>query len=180
LPDLISGTAHRTLGIAAGLLLILVACLAATASATPSGPSAQIFLVRHAEKVPEAEDPELSQAGEQRAQALAGLLRDAGIGAVFSTDYRRTRDTAAPLASALGLYITIYDPARLSDLAAELNQRCGRCLVIGHSNTTPELVGLLGGEPGAPIDEASEYDRLYVVSIGPDGAVSTVLLRYGD
>jgi hypothetical protein len=51
--------------------------------------------------------------------------------------------------------------------------------VVGHSDTTPELVGLLGGDPGAPIDEPTEYDRLYVVTLGPDGTVTTVLLRYG-
>ena len=138
------------------------------------------FLVRHAEKTADAEDPALSDAGKARAQALASLLRDAGIEAVYSTDYRRTRDTAAPLAAQLRLNVTIYDPRQLESLAADLRRHGRRTLVVGHSNTTPELAGLLGGEPGPPIDEHSEYDRLYVVTIGPDGAVSTVLLRYGD
>ena len=54
-----------------------------------------------------------------------------------------------------------------------------RILVAGHSNTTPKLVELLGGNPGPPIDEKTEYDRLYVVVLGADGAVTTTLLRYG-
>jgi phosphohistidine phosphatase SixA len=160
-------------------VLLLALCAALPASPAEASELAKIFLVRHAEKAAEAADPALTEAGEARAQALAGLLRDAGIEAVYSTDYRRTRDTAAPVASGLGLDITIYNPAKLGDLAADLDRRCARCLVVGHSNTTPELVGLLGGDPGPPIDEASEYDRLYIVTIGADGAVSTVLLRYG-
>jgi 2,3-bisphosphoglycerate-dependent phosphoglycerate mutase len=64
-------------------------------------------------------------------------------------------------------------------LAADMRAAGGRHLVVGHSDTTPELVGLLGGEPGPAIDEPSEYDRLYIVTIGADGAVTSVLLRYG-
>jgi phosphohistidine phosphatase SixA len=137
-----------------------------------------IFLVRHAEKLTEDDDPALAEAGTERAQALAGLLRDAGIETVYSTDYARTRDTAGPLASLLGLGLTLYDPGKLEDLAADIHRHGGRSLVVGHSNTTPELAGLLGGDPGPPIDEESEYDRLYVVTIGPDGVATTLLLRY--
>jgi hypothetical protein len=52
--------------------------------------------------------------------------------------------------------------------------------VVGHSNTTPAAVELLGGEPGAEIDEADEYDRLYILTIATSGEVSTVVLRYGE
>ena len=159
---------------------LLALCLTMPAAGPAEAEPTTIFLVRHAEKLTESDDPALDETGMRRAQALAGLLRAAGIDAVYSTDYRRSRDTAAPLAGRLGLDISLYDPGKLHELAADLQRRGGRCLVIGHSNTTPELVGLLGGEPGAPIDEAAEYDRLYVVTIGADGAVSTVLLRYGD
>ena len=49
----------------------------------------------------------------------------------------------------------------------------------GHSNTTPSLAGLLGGEPGSKIDEAGEYDRLYVITVDKDGTAQSLLLRYG-
>jgi probable phosphoglycerate mutase len=166
--------------------LLLALCVAPPAMA--GEPAAQptseipdhalIFLVRHAEKQIGPEDSALSEAGRKRAAVLAGLLQDAGIDSIYSTDFKRARDTAAPLAIRLGLEVAIYDPAELGDLAASIRNRGGRCLVVGHSNTTPELVGLLGGEPGAAIEEESEYDRLYVVTIGPDGTVATVLLRY--
>lgn len=168
--------ADRRIFVAATLMAVL--CSALPAWAADQGGAATVFLVRHAEKAPADADPILTKAGKERAQALARQLRDAGIEVIYSTDYRRTRDTAAPLASQLGMEITLYDPGNLGDLAAAISQRGGRCLVVGHSNTTPELVGLLGGEPGPPIDEQSEHDRLYVVTIGPDGAVETVVLRY--
>lgn len=74
----------------------------------------------------------------------------------------------------------LYDPRDLPGLVEKLRRAGGRHLVVGHSNTTPAVVELLGGEPGQPINEAGEYDRLYNVSIGPDGTTSSVMLRYGE
>lgn len=143
-----------------------------------------IFLVRHAEKASptsteDAADPPLTDVGRVRAKSLAHVLADAGITQIFSSDLRRTRQTAVPLAELRGLEIEVYDPYALGELAARLRTLPGRHLVSGHSNTTPELVGLLGGEPGSPIEEAWEYDRLYVLVIGKDGSVTTQRLRYG-
>ncbi len=78
---------------------------------------------------------------------------------------------------AAGLKMELYDPSDLEAFAQRLRATPGRHLVLGHSNTTPTLVDALGGEPGGPIDEL-EYDRLYVVFIGPE-ATETVLLRFG-
>jgi len=139
-----------------------------------------VYLVRHAEKQTVGEDPGLNEAGRERAAELARLLQDGGIETIFSTDFARTRETAAPLAEHLGLTIRIYDWERMGELAADMRQNGGRYLVVGHSNTTPELVGILGGDPGPPIDEATEYDRLYVVTVSEDGAVTTELRRYGE
>jgi probable phosphoglycerate mutase len=140
---------------------------------------ALIFLVRHAEKAPDGNDPALTKAGRQRARDLATLLLAEGIEFVYSTDFARTRDTATPLAEQLGLQLTLYDWDQMDALAAELRTPGRRSLVVGHSDTTPELVGLLGGEPGTAIDESGEYDRLYVVRIELDGTVTTDLRRYG-
>ena len=72
-----------------------------------------------------------------------------------------------------------YDPRDLESFASTLRATPGTILVVGHSNTIPELVDLLGGKPGAPIDEASEYDRLYVVTV--DGRkIHTEMRRYGN
>ncbi len=139
-----------------------------------------ILLVRHAERAPEpAEDPGLTSVGEERARELARLLSGAGITAIHSTDTRRTRDTAAPLSELLGLSVESYGAGDLEGFGAGLRGRPGRHLVVGHSNTTPELARALGGEGYGPIEEGWEYDRLYLLTRDGDGGVTTLLLRFG-
>jgi len=137
-----------------------------------------VYLVRHAEKVDDSRDPALNHVGKERATLLARMLHDAGVTHVWSTDYLRTQHTARPLAVAAGLSVTSYDPRDLPGFAAKLRSSAGRHLVVGHSNTTPQLVQALGGDPGTPIDDG-EYDRLYVVTIA-GGTVTTSLLRFGS
>ena len=139
-----------------------------------------VFLIRHAEKVDESRDPGLSEAGLQRSRELARVLRDAGIQRIHSTDYIRTRDTVAPLANMLGLEVELYDWDDPAEFAHSLKHEGQRHLVVGHSNTTPKLVELLGGDAGTEIDHAGEHDRLYVMTIDENGNVTSLLLRYGD
>lgn len=139
----------------------------------------QVFLVRHSEKVDHSKDAKLSAAGFERSETLAGVLGNAEIEYVHSTDFIRTRDTAKPTASAHSLDIDIYNPDDLPALAEKLRKTGGRHLVVGHSNTTPAMVELLGGTPGSKINDENEYDRLYIVTIATDGSVNSLLLRYG-
>lgn len=136
-----------------------------------------VFLVRHAEKASTGRDPALTDEGHARAKRLADLLRDVNITSIYTTNYQRTKETAAPLAKILKVDPTIYDPSTLAPLAERLRTQGGRCLVVGHSNTTPELVKLLGGAAGEPIEEATEFDRLYMLQLFPNGVTSTVVLR---
>lgn len=159
--------------IAALALLALTAC----SQAAPK-PDA-IFLVRHAEKTTEATDPSLTDAGQARAEALADRLVDEGITHIHSTDTIRTRDTAGPLAKRIGLTLALYDGGDLPAMAAKLKAMPGRHLVVGHSNTTPQLTELLGGDGGTPIVEATEYDRLYIVTMTPGEPVKSYLTRFG-
>ena len=137
-----------------------------------------VFLVRHSEKEP-GKDPALTPEGQGRAQSLSGLLGSVQLDAIYSTDYRRTRDTAEPTADEQGLSVSLYSPRKLKEFAKQLKQRGGQVLVVGHSNTTPQLVSLLGGEAGQPIDEKREFDRLYLVQTGSAGQASTLVLRFG-
>jgi len=141
-----------------------------------------VYLVRHAEKITgenAGRDPVLTNEGEARAEILAGMLREENITKIFSSDYIRTRKTAAPTAKMSGVEIETYDPRDLPTLASLIQEVKGHILVVGHSNTIPETVAALGGVGGSPIFEKSEYDRLYVVTILEDGTVQTDLQRYG-
>lgn len=145
--------------------------------------SSVVYLVRHAEKATDGDlaDPLLSAPGVVRANLVADMLVDVPLTTVYSTPFFRTVDTAAPTAGMHGLPITDYDPRSREAMAAlveTLKTTPGHHLVVGHSNTTPSLVEALGGDPISPIDEA-EYDRFYMVVIGPDGSVSSSLLRFG-
>jgi len=137
-----------------------------------------VFLVRHAEKVDQSMDPDLSEDGYIRAGELARTLADASIEQVHSSGFIRTKKTAEPVAVRFGLEIELYNPRDLNSIAEQLKAAGGRQLVVGHSSTTPALVEILGGDPGSPIEEENEYDRLYILTIAK-GEVSTVLLRYG-
>ena len=140
----------------------------------------EVFLVRHGEKVDHSKNPELTEAGKERAVELAHALRSAHIEFVHSSDYIRTRDTAEPTAAFLGVDVELYDPRDLPSLAKRLQETGGRHLIVGHSNSTPSMVELLGGDPGTLIDEESEYDRLYIITQGKSGGVSSTLIRYGE
>lgn len=138
-----------------------------------------VFLVRHGERADSSRDTQLSDAGRERSEVLARILRSAEIEYVHSSDFNRTRETAAPVAAAFGLQVQLYDPRNLQQLVADLRSIGGRHLVVGHSNTTPSAVELLGGAPSSPI-EPGEFDRLYIVAIGSDGEVISTLIRYGE
>ena len=114
-----------------------------------------------------------------RAETLARVLGDAGVTRILSTNYQRTMQTVEPLARRLGLEVERYDPRSLDAVADLLRSQTGRIVVVGHSNTTPQLVGLLGGDSGPAYDEETEYDRLYILTITPE-KTTTVQLRYGD
>jgi broad specificity phosphatase PhoE len=151
----------------------------AAAAAPAAGGERLVVAVRHAEKVDDGtRDPALTEAGLERARALAALLTDEGVERVLSSDFIRTRDTAAPAATAAGVEIEIYDPRDIPGLAEALLAASERViLVVGHSNTTPTLVAELTGQPADPMPE-EEYDRLYRVIIRPGGFAAARVERY--
>ncbi|MCH9005778.1 MAG: histidine phosphatase family protein [Proteobacteria bacterium] len=145
-----------------------------------------VIFVRHAEKaaIP-ADDPGLSAAGKQRAAELARQLVDAdvvaGVDAIYATPFRRTEETAQPVATALGLPITSYEAANTETIMDEIvrTHKGKIILVVGHSNTVPEMIGNMGASKKVPGIDENEYDNLYVVSIPWFGKTKTIRLRYG-
>jgi broad specificity phosphatase PhoE len=148
-----------------------------------SAPPTTVLIVRHAEKVPNAgTDSDLSPAGEARARALAAVAENAGVEAVYVTQFRRTKETAAPLhAPLIEVTVNLSAPAdypkRLAD--AIRSRSSGKVvLVISHSNTVPAIVETLAHVKVAPIGDA-EYDRLYVVTIPAEGPPRLIAAQYG-
>jgi len=158
------------------------------AAGAPNGAAGQeggttVFLVRHAEKdtVPEG-DPRLTEAGEDRALELAHVLEEAGVTAVFATQFRRTQDTVRPLADHLGLELQIVRADETDRLVEAIRQgpRSSVFVVSGHSNSVPAIIEALGAGAVAPIEEANEFDNLYVVRLSTGGAAEVMTLKFGQ
>lgn len=162
--------------------LSLTVCAVLSACGAPASnpePDATYYLVRHAEKTKDKNDPALTEAGAKRAQDLALRLKGVPLTTIYSSDYKRTRDTAAPIAAAMNLELILYDPRDLENFSKDLLMETGHILVVGHSNTTPQLSALLGGESGEPIVEATEYDRLYILRRRGE-KITSKIERYGE
>jgi len=137
--------------------------------------SRNIYLLRHAEKIQGGtRDPSLTEVGRSRASNLVEQLKNQSIVAIYSSDYLRTKETAAPLAKHLGLTIQLYDPRKLKAFAKQILSTKGNIVIVGHSNTTPQLVILLGGDAHGDIDE-SEYDRLYRLTVSKNKTLTKLL-----
>jgi len=130
-----------------------------------------IFIVRHAERAAISGrvpfDTSLSETGRERAKALAHELRDAQITAIYTSEYTRTKETAAPLAESLGIRAEVIPADDLRGLLAKLKAARGNVLVVGHSNTVPQLINALGVRGRVTIAE-SDYDNLFVIVREPE------------
>ncbi len=143
---------------------VFVAIASAALLASASAAEQTVFLVRHAEKADAAADPknpELSAQGQARAQSLARMLKDAQITAIFVSEYARTQQTADPVARASGVSVTAVPAKDTAALIDKLRASGGNALVVGHSNTLPEIIKALGVATPVAISE-SEYDNVFV------------------
>ena len=161
-------------------ILMLGACSTTHPAAKPEV-VAEYIVVRHAEKsTDDARDPSLSDAGAMRAQSLARLLADTPVTAIYATSYKRTQQTARPTAAARSLAITTYDaklPAATFVAQLRAAHAEGTVLVVGHSNTVPEIVSALSGQPVGEMPDTA-FDRLYRVTVDSSGVVTLVEARY--
>jgi broad specificity phosphatase PhoE len=163
----------------AGLVVVAFAVYAYRCVSTTT-----IVVVRHAEKaLGTIDDPPLAPEGEQRSERLARILGEAsGAGhleAIYVTDTRRTQQTAAPLAARLHLVPVVLPAADISGAAARMlrEHRGGTVLVVGHSNTMPQLIRELSGKLIEPIPD-EDYGEIYVLSVPRFGKTSLVRMKY--
>ncbi len=129
-------------------------------------PPGTVIVVRHLEKASGGgDDPALSDIGAARAERVATVLAATGVDAIYATQYRRTVETAMPLAERLSLDMHVYDAGDTDSLVAELDERhrAATVVVVGHSNTVPEIVEALSGEDVGPIGEDRYGDVFMVV-----------------
>ena len=140
-----------------GFYFLLLSAFLSTATAQST-----IFIVRHAEKADATKDPDLSEVGRARSEALAKMLKDANITAIYATEFKRTQQTAAPLAKALSITITTLPAKDNAALIAKLRASTGNALVVGHGDTIPDLIKALGMSDPINVAE-NDYDNLFAV-----------------
>lgn len=148
----------------------------------PPAASAQklLFIVRHAERADADSamkmtnsDPPLSETGIARANKLAEMLADSGVESIYTTEFRRTQETAAPLSAKLKVAPNRIPSRDTEALVKTLRSRdAGKIvLVVGHSNTVPEIIRAYGG-PKISIDD-KDYDNLFIV-VPADGTITRI------
>ncbi len=162
-----------------GLLLTLAALLWQPAPAAAQE-ATTVFVVRHAERASGETDSPLSEIGRTRATALAHALGRAGITAIFTSQFKRTQETAAPLAAAAGVTAQTVDARDQEGLVKAIASlpAGSRVLVVSHSNLVPAITTRLSGQPVPEMTEA-EFDWLYQVTMPSPGTGSVIPLRYG-
>ena len=152
------------------ILLLIILGFQFNVVAQSNNETFTIYLVRHSEKDLTSNnysDPPLTDCGEQRSKNLSGFLTDIDLDAVYSTDYNRTKNTALPTALSKGLDVKEYNAEELEDFSKLIIDRRQDALVVGHSNTTGVLAGLLVGEDLGEFD-LDIYDRIYQVVVYKD------------
>lgn len=176
------------------LLIIAVLLLSQLAFAqTTTDPVTTVFLIRHAERAEEPrQDPPLTEKGTARSQELARLLSAAGIKAIYTSQFARTKLTAEPLAkqsgiapTALSLKLNPSNPRQIAEESTKetvdkiLSHGGGSVLVVGHSNSIPDVIKMLGADVTPAIDEKT-FDDLFVVTVYAKGKAKVTHLKYGS
>jgi broad specificity phosphatase PhoE len=162
-------------------LIALVATAAPTlCSALSDTPkTTTVMVVRHAEKQDATDGSGLTPAGEERARRLRDLSLEAGVSALFATQYRRTQATLRPLAEALGLDTVVIEARDTAALVAKIlaEHRGDVVIVAGHSNTVPGIVAALGAPEPEAIAE-TEYGNLFIVTIPGTDPPTALRLKF--
>lgn len=142
-----------------------------------SQPVTTFILVRHAEKGDDGtKDPGLTEAGMNRAEALVSLLKETKIDAIYSTAFKRTTNTVAPLSRAKSLPVQGYEAFKGDEIDRMLKQHAGGIvMVVGHSNNIPWIANYLIGKETYPSFEDSDYDNVFIVTVVEKGKTASVV-----
>jgi broad specificity phosphatase PhoE len=153
------------------LILPLLLLLAGACQLPPvEQPGPDFYVMRHLHTPAGASDPDLTAEGQRQAQLLANWTRGEPPAVIFVTDTKRSRQTAAPLAARLGIDPIVYDPRNTPALIAEIQKSPNPALIVGHSNTVPDIVAALGGARPGPLTH-EDFGDIWHVS-GPQRTVT--------
>jgi 2,3-bisphosphoglycerate-dependent phosphoglycerate mutase len=159
------------------ILFVAALLLLVTTSFSQDQKITTLILLRHAEKISDgSSDPDLTQEGIDRAFRLATLLKNANVAAIYSTDFKRTRNTVAMLARDKGLEVQIYAPSKGAELDKMISQHEGKTIVVvGHSNTIPGIANILIGKNEFENFPDAEYGNILVIPITAKGKAGDVI-----
>lgn len=176
-------TRLKTIVVFAMLFAIFGAVVVFAYLSTFSRPLTTVILVRHAEKKvePANPDPDLAPEGVERAHQIARVFGDAGVNAIYATQYKRTQQTVKPLADRIGVPVTLLDSSQTEELVNQIQttHRGQTIFVAGHNNSVPAIVSVLSNEKFPQIPE-TEYDNLFIVTIYRFGKAKVTKLKYGN
>lgn len=141
----------RTLWRTAGLMLAALIAALGGSAVTAGNKPAPTYVMRHLNTPAGERDPDLTAEGQKGAQAVVAWFRGKALAAIYVSDFKRTRQTAGPLAAERGIELTLYDPRDTPGLIAKVKAQKGPVLIVGHSNTVPDIVQQLGGERPADL-----------------------------
>ena len=174
------------------IFLVAVASLLAVVPQDDFKP-VTVYLIRHAERADEPrQDPPLNEKGNLRSQELARVLADANLKGIITSQFLRTKQTAEPLSKKLNVPVTSIslslnpsNPRQIAEQStAEVTNKIlshggGSVLVIGHSNSIPDVIKMLGGDAVPVIDE-KKFDDLFVVTVYAKGKAKVAHMKYGS
>jgi broad specificity phosphatase PhoE len=154
------------------LLLLLVGSL-------PGFGQRTVVVVRHADKIDDTDDAVLSPTGETQAKRLAHVLKDVGIGAIYTTQFKRTIQTAAPLADLLKIKLLAYEQTDVDGVVKEIQQKHLKevVMVVGHRSTVPKILNQFGASEPVALG-SSEYDSLFILTLPPGQSPTLLHLRF--
>lgn len=161
-------------------LIILLFISIAVETHAQNNPITTLILVRHAEKGSDgSDDPDLKPEGNERANKLALLLTNTKVDAVFSTRFKRTKNTVTPTATEKKLEVQIYDAVKPEFIDGLISRYAGQTILVGgHSNTVPQFVNLLTGTDEYKTFPDTEYGNVFIVSVVERGKSAKVTILH--
>ncbi|MFT5925809.1 MAG: 2,3-bisphosphoglycerate-dependent phosphoglycerate mutase [Rubritalea sp.] len=161
------------------IALSLVSCRNNGSDKTPEEQQKEqlttFYFIRHAEKAADqGSDPELTEKGEKRAVNWVNYFFLKDVDHVISSDYNRTKATAAPLAKAKKLGVEIYDVKTVDGISLLETYRGKTVALYGHSNTINAYANALQTDSIYNDLEETDYDHFFIVRVDKDGNSNAV------